>query len=330
MAMQGAPGCVAVLAALVAAAAAPCRAVDGASADVPGWLYPLNPPSAGTTPHAAPARRVRIPGVATSFPEAELGDLFFAPDWRPASHAPMPEIVARGRPPDVYACGYCHSPSGQGRPENAALAGLPAAYIIRQVEDFRSGARRGAWPGHYLPSELMAGVAQHASGDEIAVAAGYFERQTLKARAIVRERARVPRLRVIGWVYAADPSGGEEPLGERLLETAPDPVRHERRDDAMRYVVYAPPGSVARGGAIARTGGGVTAACSSCHGQGLKGVGLVPPLAGRSPTYLLRQLLAFQTGARRGPGGGPMQPVVAALAIGQMIDVAAYAASLPP
>jgi cytochrome c553 len=91
-----------------------------------------------------------------------------------------------------------------------------------------------------------------------------------------------------------------------------------------------PPGSLDRGKAIARSGGGVTLACASCHGEGLRGVGLVPPLAGRSPTYLLRQLVAFRTGARAGPGGQPMQPVVAPLGIRQMIDVAAYAASLPP
>jgi len=131
-------------------------------------------------------------------------------------------------------------------------------------------------------------------------------------------------------VYAEDPRGGDEPLGERLLEAAPDPVRHERRDDALRYVAYAPSGSLARGGAIARAGSGVTAPCASCHGAALQGVGLVPPLAGRSPTYLLRQLLAFKTGARAGATGEPMRVVVAALGIGQMIDVAAYAASLPP
>jgi hypothetical protein len=32
--------------------------------------------------------------------------------------------------------------------------------------------------------------------------------------------------------------------------------------------------------------------------ENLQGVGLIPPLAGRLPTYILRQLLAFKTGAR--------------------------------
>jgi cytochrome c553 len=57
---------------------------------------------------------------------------------------------------------------------------------------------------------------------------------------------------------------------------------------------------------------------------------LIPPLAGRSPTYILRQLLAFKTGARAGATGQPMQAVVANMRVGNMIDVAAYAASLAP
>jgi cytochrome c553 len=60
------------------------------------------------------------------------------------------------------------------------------------------------------------------------------------------------------------------------------------------------------------------------------GTGEVPPLAGRSPSYLLRQLLAFQTGARSGPDAQPMLPVVATLDIANMIDAVAYAASLRP
>jgi len=70
----------------------------------------------------------------------------------------MPPIVARSRAPEVFACGYCHTPGAQGRPENAALAALPAAYIIAQVEDLRAGARRGAWPGAYRPFAAAASL----------------------------------------------------------------------------------------------------------------------------------------------------------------------------
>jgi cytochrome c553 len=95
------------------------------------------------------------------------------------------------------------------------------------------------------------------------------------------------------------------------------------------YTAYVPPGSVARGRLLAR-GGGSTAAppCIACHGDRLQGTALIPRLAGRSPTYLLRQLVAFRSGARAGPNGALMRMVVANLQIGDMIDAAAYAASL--
>ena len=81
---------------------------------------------------------------------------------------------------------------------------------------------------------------------------------------------------------------------------------------------------------MASGGDGVTLPCSSCHGADLRGAGLVPPIAGRSPTYILRQLLAFRTGARAASSGAPMQPVVARLDVDAMIAIAAYVGSLEP
>lgn len=173
----------------------------------------------------------------------------------------MPAIVTRGRAPEVYACGYCHSPTGQGRPENSALAGLPAAYIEQQVAHFASGARRGARPGDYTPVKLMVQSAAYVSEEEVASAAAYFSQQLLHPRVRVVETARVPRSQVIGLVYAALPGSGYEPLGERLMEFAADPQRHEERDDRMRYVAYVPPGSIARGNA-GRTIADLPAACT--------------------------------------------------------------------
>ncbi len=60
------------------------------------------------------------------------------------------------------------------------------------------------------------------------------------------------------------------------------------------------------------------------------GNGAAPPLAGRSPTYIVRQLLAFKTGERATAAGGPMLPVVEQLDVEDMIAAAAYAASLEP
>jgi cytochrome c553 len=306
-------------------------------ASVPEWVYPLNPPSPGGARPLDGVKPLHVPGSRITFTEVELSDRFSAPGWFPNSHSHMPEIVATGRKPEVYACGYCHTPGGQGRPENASLAGLPASYIIQQVADFKSGARRGAWRGSYPPTDLMLDLAAHATAAEVASAAAYFSQQRQMQRVRIVERERVPRSRVVGWVYAAAPGGGDEPLGERLMEFAPDPERHEKRDDEMQYVAYVPKGSLKRGRSMALTSRSastpavaLTVACASCHGSRLQGVGLVPGIAGRSPTYLIRQLLAFQTGARAGATSQPMLPVVAALRLNDMIDVVAYAASLKP
>ncbi len=299
--------------------------------DVPAWAFPLNPPAPSNPAPFDKVLSLHVSNSKASFTEAELNDLFNAPDWHPTSHSEMPSIVADGRPPDVYACGFCHTPGGQGRPENASLAGLPAAYILSQVADFKSGARRSAWSGPYGPADRMTHAVTNATTEELLSAAAYFAAQSLQPRVAVVESARVPRSHVVGWVYVAEKDGGGEPLGQRLLEFAPDAVRHENRDDEMRYIAYVPLGSIDRGKLIAQAGSDSPAnACSSCHGPQLRGVGLIPPIAGRSPTYILRQLLAFQTGSRSGAAGLPMRTVVKNLKIGGLIDAAAYAASLPP
>ena len=298
---------------------------------VPRWVFPLNPPSAGGARLLDQVKPLHVPGSRVTYTEAQLSDRFSAADWFPQSHSAMPEIVAKGRKPAVNACGYCHTPGGQGRPENASLAGLPAPYIVQQVADFKSGARRSAGPDSYAPAALMIDLAKHATAAEVISAASYFSQQRPIQRVRVVERDRVPRSHVVGWVYAAIPESGDELLGQRLLEFAPDPARHEARDDEMQYIAYVPRGSVTRGRSIALAGvGEPTVACVSCHGDRLQGMGLVPRIAGRSPTYLMRQLLAFQTGARAGVTGQPMLPVITRLRVSDMIDVVAYAASLKP
>jgi cytochrome c553 len=314
----------------IADAGRPAQDQGGASV-VPAWLFPRPALSAETTPPPDAVRPLHVSGSSVTYTEAQLWDRFSAPDWFPGSHSAMPDIVANGRRPAVNACGYCHTPGGQGRPENASLAGLPAPYIIQQVADFRSGARRSACRDPYLPTDLMIAVAANATAEEVASAATYFSQQKPTLRVRVIERDRVPRAQVVGWVYTAAPGGADETLGRRLLEFAPDPVRHELRDDTLVYLAYVPRGSVARGRSIALTGGAVhTVACVSCHGERLQGTDAIPRIAGRSPSYLLRQLLAFRSGARAGANGRPMLPVVARLNISDMIDAVAYAASLEP
>jgi cytochrome c553 len=272
----------------------------------------------------------RLPNSGARFTLRQVVDRFAPPDWHPGGHLPMPDVVAHGRKPNLFACAYCHLPNGTGRPENAALAGLPADYIIAQLEAFRTSARRSPLPG-WIPGNSMHTVAMSAAEAEVAVAARYFSRLSNRPRVRVIEAARVPRMRQAAFVYARIPEAGTEPIGSRVVEGPPDFERHELRDDAMTYVAYVPPGSIKHGRSIATTGvNGLATACITCHGAKLLGTGLIPPLAGRYPTYIVRQLLGFKTGARSTPASQPMQAVVARLSVEDMIAVAAYAASLPP
>ena len=62
----------------------------------------------------------------------------------------------------------------------------------------------------------------------------------------------------------------------------------------------------------------------------MQGVAPIPGIAGRSPSYLMRQLVDIKNGARAGLGSTQMQAVVANLSEDDMVALVAYAASLPP
>ncbi|MGD9903835.1 MAG: cytochrome c [Vicinamibacterales bacterium] len=304
-----------------------------AGAVPPPWVYTVNtPPSPGQAapapaPGAAP-ELLEVPGSAVRLTRAQLGDLFNPPDWHPDSHPPPPEVVAHGRRPDVRACGYCHYPNGQGRPENSSLAGLPADYIVQQMADMRAGKRRSADPNMRPPAAMLA-IARASTVDEDRSAAAYFASFPFRRWIRVVETATVPVMRVAGGVPVPVPGAGQEPIAGRIIETPENVVQAERRDSASGFVALVPVGAIARGRTLAAGGDG-RAACSVCHGDGLKGLGAVPPLAGRSPSYAVRQLFDLQHGVRRGPWAPLMASTVAPLTLDDMVALAAYAASLAP
>ncbi len=301
---------------------------------VPAWAYPTNPPAVSVpapTPAANDDSPIHLPGSRVTYTRAQVKDLFAPPDWYPDDHPPMPEVVAHGRKPSVYACAYCHLPDGSGRPENAPVAGLPVQYIVQQVLNMASGARRSAWDGPYLPYDFMVQDARNASVGEIEEAAAYFASLRPPHRVNVVESDSVPVTHVAGWLYVRTEGAGEESLSERIIEVARDTAKHELRDSRNGAIAYVPRGSIERGRKlVASADGGGAPPCSTCHGEDLRGVGLIPPIAGRSPTYLLRQLFAFRTGTRATPAGQPMQAVVAGIDVDDMIAIAAYVGSLEP
>ena len=91
-----------------------------------------------------------------------------------------------------------------------------------------------------------------------------------------------------------------------------------------------PNGSVKKGEVLVTTGGGKVTACTVCHGSDLRGLGPVPPLAGRSPSYVGRQLYDMQHGNRVGAWSPLMAPIVSKLNQDDILNAAAYLASLEP
>ena len=300
---------------------------SASSASFPAWAYPWAPDFKVAPDDGVPRH---VPDSTQSFTITQERDLFFVPDWHPEDHPQMPDIVAHGRRPDVRACGSCHRAEGTGGPENASLAGLPAAYIVQQIHDYKSGARKFAGPQR-SPSVLMTAIAKATTTEEAQAAAAYFSSLKPKANIKVIEADTVPVSEIARVFYTVSKTGGTEPIGERILEMPVNAEQFEHRDSRSQFIAYVPKGSIAKGEALARTGGaGVTTPCATCHGPDLRGIAAVPGIAGRSPSYLVRQLYDFQQHARAGSMGALMAGVVEKLSHDDMISLAAYVASLKP
>ena len=243
----------------------------------------------------------------------------------------MPAVVAQGRKPDVRACSSCHRAQGTGGPENTSLAGLPAAYIVQQLLDYKSGARKYSGPAR-IAVTLMVTSAKGMTDDEIQAAANYFSALKPQRTIKVVEADIIPKVVVARLFYMKDPNGGIEALGKRIVEMPDDAEQFELRDSRAQFTAYVPVGSLARGEAWVKTGAaGLTTACVTCHGPDLKGVGPIPSIAGRFASYTMRQLHDFKHGARAGAiGSALMKPTVDKLSEDDMLSVAAYLATLAP
>src|SRR5258706_14138735 len=201
-----------MLSLLAMALAAPLQ-VRGADTP-PAWAYAITPADFKPAADDGVARRVQ--GSSASYTLTQLRDRFIGPVWHPKEHPALPSIVAQGRKPDVFACGFCHRADGPGGPENSALAGLPAAYIVQQMNDYKSGARRTAVPKRNV--DLMIGLAKAATDDEIAAAAAYFSALKPRQHTRVVETDTVAKTFIIANHYAALPSGEKEVIGKRIIE----------------------------------------------------------------------------------------------------------------
>ena len=162
----------------------------GANAVMP-WAYVLNDPDAATGEIPDPNEVVTVPGSTVSMPRSAINIDDGPPDWHPGGHPPMPEVVSSGGGEGVVACGYCHLPNGQGKPENASVAGQPYEYIVQQMTDWRNGLRKTGEPRMGPPS-FMERIGLAATDEEARIAAEYFSSMSFKPWIRVVETDMVP------------------------------------------------------------------------------------------------------------------------------------------
>jgi cytochrome c553 len=301
-------------------------------AGLPDWAYtPPPPPGSPAAPSALPADDnaiVKIAGTDKTMTRGALRAVKEIPDWYPEDrHGTMPPIVRYGRGMDVRACGLCHLADGSGRPENAPVSAYHPAYFMQQMEDFKNGLRKSADPRKQNTNNMIK-FAAGATAEEVRAAADYFAAQPYPRRIKVIESRTAPKVRLQGGMHMAIPAadgGGMEPLRDEIVEVPDDNLRAEARDTRMAWTAYVPMGTLNRGKQLA-----AKHQCGFCHGANLEGVGPVPALAGRSPSYTMRQLFDMKVGTRRGPWSELMKPIVTQMSVPDMMAVSAYAASIQP
>ena len=297
--------------------APPARSASGADIS---WAFAST--NGALTPEP-PTTVNSVTGSTKTYLRSQIDDLLNPPDWFPNEHPPAPSIVTKGHDA-ALACGACHLMSGLGHPESADLAGLPAEYLRRTMMDFKNGSR--------LEVNRMNTISKAMSDEEIKQASDWFASLKAVPFTQVKESATAPKTFVGGgrMRYAA-PEGGTEPLGNRVITLPQDQSRVTKRDPHSGFVAYVPVGSIKKGEALVKNGGnGRTVACAICHGDTLKGLGNVPAIAGRHPSYMARQLYMFKDGRRNGGDAQLMKKPVAQLTDDDILNIVAYLASLDP
>jgi cytochrome c553 len=298
-------------------------------AGLPEWAYtPPPPPGSPPPPSALPTDdnvNVSIPGTTKTFTRGQLRAAKETMDWYPEDrHGTLPEIARFGKM-GVRQCTLCHLPDGSGRPENAPISAYHPTYFMQQMQDFRDGLRKSADP-RKANTNTMIGFAKATTREEDMAAAQYFAQQPYPRRIKVVESKTAPKVRLQGGMHMAVPAnegGGMVPIhADEIVEVPDDNLRAEARDTRMPWTAYVPPGTLNRGKQVA-----TKYQCATCHGASLEGIGPVPALAGRSPSYTMRQLFDMKEGTRRGPWSELMKPIVSRMTVQEMAAVSAFAAS---
>ena len=294
---------------------------------------PQAPPTRNLRPTEDPQEQTKprtVPGSSATYSLVDVRDGHNVIDWFPGDHPPMSAIIKHG-PASLMAergrgCGSCHLPNGKGRPENAPPAGQPVGYTIQTLRDFRDGKRVSADP-RKPNTPTMTALARAMTEDEMREAAEYFAAMPWTPWIRVIEADRIPEMHLEeGNMHITVGKEPTEPLAGRIVETPEDAYQANTvRNPRSGWVAYVPVGSLARGKSLVETG-----RCATCHGTDLMGSGDFPGIAGRSPSYMMRQLWDMKRGTRNGLWMPLMKPVVADLSADDMTAIVAYLASISP
>ena len=147
----------------------------------------------------------------------------------------------------------------------------------------------------------MAGFAKMMTDDEIKAAAKYFSSIPAKPWIKVVETETAPKTGRGGIFIALEGDGGRHRAARPAHHRDAGQTRGHRvrRNPRSGFIAYVPPGSIKKGEALVTTGDGKVTACTACHGPTCAG-SAGAALAGRSPSYLARQLYDMQHGNRPG------------------------------
>ena len=180
-------------------------------------------------------------------------------DWFPGDHPPMPNVVAHGpaklgnRTRAAAARATCRT-ARDGR-RTPPPSGLPVAYFVRQIQDFRNGVRHTADP-RKPNTNTMIDLARAMTDDEIKAAAEYFSAIKWTPWIRVVETKMVPKTRIVGNLFLPAKHAATEPIAGRIIETPEDEEQAETlRNPRSGFVAYVPVGSIKKGEDLVTTGG---------------------------------------------------------------------------
>ena len=187
----------------------------------------------------------------------------------------------------------------------------------------------------------MIELAKSLTDDELKAAAEYFGSMKWTSWIQVVETDLVPKTRIAGNLFLPVTQTKTEPIGVRIIEMPQNEEQAETyRNPHSGFVAYVPVGSLEKGKDLVTTGGarvigkqfvqGKTTPCITCHGPDLMGVADIPPIAGRSPSYIVRQMWDMQQGTRNSEPAKLMKLVLDKLTQEDLVAIAAYVSSRVP